>query len=169
MEKHHYWMVAIAFFVVAAPCERLCAQATPTVLNCDARKVTYSAFDASFGDKIVVRRTRRTDLLSAPSERKFSPQRTKWIVLKEPNFTKPGPWTTTVSVSGLSSDDPSLELSFVDHASGGAEAEWLNEKLLFVRVWWGRIVSTDLILNIEDMTFPYREMADYGDFIQSCK
>jgi hypothetical protein len=139
------------------------------LLGCDENRVAYSEFDASFADKIVVRKTRGTDLPPMPSEKKLTPQKTRWLMVKKPNFMKPGPWTTTVSIGGLNSDDPMLELALIDHASGGAQVEWLNEKLLFVRVWWGRIVSTDLILNVEETTFPYREMANYGEFVRPCK
>lgn len=29
------------------------------------------------------------------------------------------------------------------------EARWINEKLVFVRVWWGRIAGTDLVIDAE--------------------
>ncbi len=35
---------------------------------------------------------------------------------------------------------------------------WINEKLLCIRVWWGRICGTDLIFNVEQERFIYREM-----------
>jgi len=62
-----------------------------------------------------------------------------------------------------------LQLSFQDHASGGSSVQWLNEKLLFSRVWWGRIYSTDFILNVEKEQFIYREMAHYGEMIEPCR
>ncbi len=61
-----------------------------------------------------------------------------------------------------------LKLRVVDHASGGVQVQWLNEKLLFVEVWWGRIASTDLILDVSTKTFLYREMAEYGEMVQPC-
>lgn len=169
MKRLCSWLIVVAFVVVAGSFERLSAQITKDLRSCDPQNVTYSAFDASFADKIVVRKPRNSDLQAPTGEKKFSPQRTRWLIIKEPDFMKPGPWATTVSISRLGSDSPTLELSLIDHASGGTQAEWLNEKLLFVRVWWGRIVSTDLILNVEEMTFPYREMANYGDLIQPCE
>ncbi|MSP37119.1 MAG: hypothetical protein EXR70_01335 [Deltaproteobacteria bacterium] len=32
---------------------------------------------------------------------------------------------------------------------GLAEVKWINEKLLFMRPWWGRIAATDLIYDVE--------------------
>jgi hypothetical protein len=168
VKKCYVRLIAFTLITVAAPFELLSAQATKDLASCDAQKVIYSAFNASFADKIVVRKATSIDLPVPTGEKKFSPQRTRWLVVKAPNFMKAGPWVTTVSVRGINSDNPLLELSLVDHGSGGVQTEWLNEKLLFVRVWWGRIVSTDLILDVEQMTFPYREMANYGDFTQPC-
>jgi hypothetical protein len=169
VKRRYSWLIAVAFIVFTSPLGLLSAQATKDLPSCDAAKVTYSAFDASFADKIVVRKARSTELPVPTGEKKFSPQRARWLIVKEPNLMKPGPRPTTVSVSGTNSDSALLELSLIDHANGGTQTEWLNEKLLFVRVWWGRIVSTDLILDVEKMTFPYREMANYGEFTRPCE
>jgi len=32
---------------------------------------------------------------------------------------------------------------------GLSEVRWINEKLLFLRPWWGRIAATDLIYDVE--------------------
>lgn len=40
--------------------------------------------------------------------------------------------------------------------------EWINEKLVFVRVWWGRIVGTDMIFDVEKQEFLSREMVYDG-------
>jgi len=32
---------------------------------------------------------------------------------------------------------------------GLADVKWINEKLLFMRPWWGRIAATDLIYDVE--------------------
>ncbi|HKH21457.1 MAG TPA: hypothetical protein VKB53_11355 [Gammaproteobacteria bacterium] len=32
---------------------------------------------------------------------------------------------------------------------GLANVKWINEKLLFIRPWWGRIAATDLIYDVE--------------------
>lgn len=45
----------------------------------------------------------------------------------------------------------------------------MNEKLLFMRVWLGRIVSLDLILDVEKGTLTYSDEANYSDLIQPCE
>ncbi len=61
-----------------------------------------------------------------------------------------------------------LKIVFKDHASGGVRVSWLNEKLLFLSVWRGRIASTDLILDIETSKYVYVEDADDGTPILPC-
>ena len=39
---------------------------------------------------------------------------------------------------------------------------WINEKLVFIRIWWGRIVGTDLIFDVEKQKFLSREMVYDG-------
>lgn len=45
---------------------------------------------------------------------------------------------------------------------------WVNEKLLGMRVWWGRILGTDAVVDVESGDFVYREMVHDGvlDFQQ---
>jgi hypothetical protein len=40
-----------------------------------------------------------------------------------------------------------VEAVFRDHGNTFS-ANWINEKLLFVQVWWGRIASSDIILDV---------------------
>ena len=44
----------------------------------------------------------------------------------------------------------------------GISAEWISEKLLFMRFWWGRIAASDFIFDVERETFIYEEMMEYG-------
>lgn len=53
------------------------------------------------------------------------------------------------------------------------EVRWVNEKLLFVRVHWGRIQASDLIIDVEQGTLLLHELADNGQiaweqFQQAC-
>jgi len=60
-------------------------------------------------------------------------------------------------------------LTFVDHGNGGVSIQWLNEKLPYGSVGWGRIVSTDFVFDVERKGFIYREMANYGELVQPCQ
>ena len=44
----------------------------------------------------------------------------------------------------------------------GLSLRWINEKLLWIRVWWGRVLGTDAVLDVESESFVYREMVHDG-------
>ncbi|HKQ37634.1 MAG TPA: hypothetical protein VJ063_06110 [Verrucomicrobiae bacterium] len=72
-----------------------------------------------------------------------------------------GPWTTRLYIFDLANPWQCLVIAARDHANGGVQYEWLSEKLLFVRCWWGRIVSTDFLLDIDTARSVYIEDANY--------
>jgi hypothetical protein len=78
---------------------------------------------------------------------------------------KNGPWNSYIYVFGNQAKPLRLKITFRDHGNGGVRVNWLNEKLLFIQVWWGRIVSTDLILDIDSSKWLYSQNANYGNII----
>lgn len=52
--------------------------------------------------------------------------------------------------------DHVVEIEFVE-LFGLSEVRWVNEKLIFMRPWWGRIAATDLIFDVEREKFVYAE------------
>jgi hypothetical protein len=135
--------------------------------GCDTAKVQYSPVEDKYMDNIKVQAVTE---LQAPdnAEKQFSPQKTIWLYADQPDYQKNGPWTTTVIIR--SSDGHTLrKLTFLDHGSGGVKLEWLNERLLFGRVWWGRILSTDFVLDVQNREFIYQQNAYYGDLMEACE
>ncbi len=58
-----------------------------------------------------------------------------------------------------SEQDEWVRLSFenLDHLD---TPHWINEKLLFVRAWWGQRVATDVVLDVENARIVSSEMAE---------
>jgi hypothetical protein len=100
------------------------------------------------------------ELAGLPAHR--SAHSTAFYVMRHPDTTHPGPWTTTIYVFGNKARPLHLKIEATNHISAGVRASWINEKLLWLQVWRERIVSTDLILNIETAQFLYGEEANYG-------
>ena len=97
-----------------------------------------------------------------------SPQGTKSFVMREADFMHPGPWSTVSYVFGNRAHPVRLRISFRDHGSGGGHAQWLNEKLLFADVWWGRFASTDLLIDVDTSKILYVQDADYSRIAMPC-
>ena len=134
-------------------------------LSCDETRVTYEAHQPT-ESQFRVERVPPTVKPQGGTLNK-SPYGTRWLSQNDPDQTKDGPWSTTIIVGDRKGT--SLKLTFPDHGNGGVHSDWLNEKLLFTRVWLGRIVSLDLILDVEKGTLIYSEEANYDDLIQPCE
>ena len=70
---------------------------------------------------------------------------------------------------GNPSGGPILRVTFLDHASYGVRPPWLNEKLLHIRIWWGRILATELALDLETGKPLYVEDANFAEFLGPCE
>jgi len=138
------------------------------LLKCESARVHYTPFDDSFSGRIQINAPGRSETQLSTGDKVFSLQHTRWLTQALPDTTKPGPWTTRVYV-GEGESGPDVELRFVDEGSGGVSVRWLNEKLIFGEVWWGRIGATDFIFDLEQRKFIYREMAHFGELIQACR
>lgn len=102
----------------------------------------------------------------------LEPQRslhgTAAFFLREPDTSKPGPWSTTLYVRGNIARPVAFSMTIRDHTNGGVRARWLNEQLLFVQFWRGRIASADLILDVDSKRFVHQAAADYSILSEPC-
>lgn len=163
-------MSAAAVAVLALAVERPAAPSQPvTPAACEDRLVAYSPLGEYARARIGLERTPRAAAPAGVGERRDSPQGTRWLVAVEPDFTRPGPWTTVLAVSGYPTGAELLRATFRDHGSGGVRTTWLNEKLLFVQVWWGRIASSDLVIDVDRGALQVAEDADLAAFLGPCE
>ena len=68
--------------------------------------------------------------------------------------------------------DHLVEIRF-SNLFGLSEVRWVNEKLLFMRPWWGRIAATDLLFDVEREQVIYAEAVTDGtlahrQYLESC-
>jgi hypothetical protein len=144
-------------------------QTPPPTAGCaDLDLVEYTAPQSELFKRIVITQDVPPLQELAKLKAEFSPLGTARFFLSKPDFTKPGPWTTTVYVGGNTARPLTVAVRFSDHASYGVKAQWISEKLIHFNVPWGRIVATDLILNLETRDLLYAEEANYGSFLRPC-
>jgi len=65
-----------------------------------------------------------------------------------------------------------VDIEFVE-LEGLSDVRWLNEKLIFMRAWWGRIAATDLIFDVEREKVIHAEWLTDGSlarqqYLESC-
>jgi hypothetical protein len=81
----------------------------------------------------------------------------RWLVEERPDTMQNGPWNTQLYIFNTVDIDHCVRVDVIDHVRGGVEHTWLNDKMLFVKIWFGRIAWTDFVLNAETGRFDYIE------------
>jgi hypothetical protein len=137
----------------------------------DTDVVTYEPMSARSRQHISIERMAAEAALPAgmgklPKEK--SVQGTAWFYAERADFSKPGPWTTTVFVESNRARPVRLRLTFQDHGNEAVHAIWLNEKLLFIECWWGRFAASDAVIDVETGKIIYAEDAYYGQIGVPC-
>lgn len=80
----------------------------------------------------------------------------RWLVEEKPDTMRGGPWNTQIYILDQAVTNRCIRVALVDH-SGRVDHTWLNDKMLLVRVWFGRITWTDFVLDAETRRFVYIE------------
>lgn len=75
-------------------------------------------------------------------------------------MTIKGPWNTVIAV--FNERGFHILIRLLDHSNPDVIVTWINEKLLYINVWWGRIIGTSLIYDVENEGFIYKEMVHDG-------
>src|SRR5208282_3694002 len=122
-------------------------------LACDEARVTYGAHQPLASEFQIARAPRTLK----PGTLKKSTRGTRWLSQNDPDFTKNGPFSTTIAVGDR--NGALWMLTFPRHGNEAIQSDWLNEKLLFLRVWLGRVVSLDMILDVDSGVLVYSEDA----------
>lgn len=81
--------------------------------------------------------------------------------------TKPGPRSNSIEVFRLRGEAAAWQIDLPE-LHDNASLEWLNEELLFIRAWRGRIVSLDLIFHLGTGKFVYAQEANHGRLTAPC-
>lgn len=55
-----------------------------------------------------------------------------------------------------------IKISFTYYANFGVNTKWINEKLLYTRIWRGRVVALDIIYDVEKESIMYSENTHDG-------
>lgn len=156
--------VLLAIFMAAASslmCGCSTLSSSPSVRS---PPVSYSPVSRASLKRLSLRQTTLDDSSAARIRalaRTNSPWGSRWAACEPADMTRGAPWTTRLYIFTGEDVRHCVEIEARDHANGGATFEWLNDRVLFVRCWWGRIVSTDFILDAETTRLIYIQDANY--------
>ena len=126
--------------------------------------VSYSAPSRDSLERLTIRRVTIDDSAVAriaTFSRTNSPWGSRWVACEPADTMHDGPWITRLYIFTEADNHRCVKVEARDLANGGVDYEWLNDRALFVRCWWGRIVSTDFVLDTETARPVYIQDADY--------
>lgn len=121
-------------------------------------RIYHSAFDEEFKNGIIISRVKvkYNDQL----KKELSPNNAYWYHVQSAAYMKPGPYTTDILIYN---ERPYLiSLKLEEHSQYEPKIVWINEKLLYVEVWWGRILGTYIIFDVEKEQVITKEMIHDG-------
>ena len=116
-------------------------------------RVYHRPFEDEFASRIILDHCTNR---AATAEHRLAPNKAYWFALIQPDRTKSGLSHSEVLV--YTERDYLLRVGLRD-VHYFDDIGWISEKLLRLRVWWGRICATDLIVDVERELIIYREMA----------
>ncbi|MEM6428409.1 MAG: hypothetical protein AAF708_04145, partial [Deinococcota bacterium] len=117
----------------------------------------YSTFDPAFEMQLSLSRipVSSVDSLEKSFETTTSPYESGQFWLEAADFTQPAPWHSTLFIQ---QGDKVLSLYVRNHANVAPQATWVNDELVHVRLWWGRAVGSELLIDVTRNDFLYRRM-----------
>lgn len=162
----HVWrdMSAALGLMIAAPIMAIAAEGWPGLPpDCWAEpRMVHSMQDLGDLWQRNTRITTRQD--GKPSQGHVSPNKGYAFVV---DGSRP-----SARITIYAEKDHVVDIEFAE-LFGLSDVRWLNEKLVFMRPWWGRIAATDLIFDAEREKIVYAEtLTDgtlaYRQYLESC-
>lgn len=123
-------------------------------------RLYHLPFDERFADRIRIAKSAWPSKLLQHHD---SPNQAYWFGVIRPDAIREGPWDTKVFVDN--EGDRPIQIDVVNHNNYPVEIRWINEKLLYIQVWWGRILGTYLIYDVEKEAVLAKEMIKDGRYL----
>ena len=160
--------------VLASLCLTCTTLHAEPLLSCDKLVVQYSEpnlvpLDRHVSVRSISGRPAEVPEETDPEFKPRSPHNTAaFIRTRVADTMHPGPYSNSIQVFTTRGAPLSWQIDIVD-LKDNVRLRWLNEELLFIQAWWGRLVETDLIFNVGTGKFLYTREAYFGPWVQPCE
>lgn len=117
-------------------------------------RIFHSTFGA--GKRIAITHTKITNDIE---KHHYSDNKAYWFSLVKPDQMQSGPWSTIIKI--FNERDYLINIKLTDHI-WNAKVKWVNEKLIYIEVWWGRVLGSYLIYDVEKEMIIIKETVHDG-------
>ncbi|WP_370308849.1 hypothetical protein [Sinimarinibacterium flocculans] len=150
---------AVVALALALACSDGYSDAWDAPRQLDDCVTTYQDEEGGIGDLDVgLTDTRPTEMPGGAVEEAKSPQGTGSLITHGFDTTRTGIGRVVVAVQPRGGK--ATYLSFDPARS--VRARWLNERLVYIQAWWGRIAASELVFDSLERRFLYRKLAHYA-------
>ena len=165
-------MKALLALFMACIFPTITAKGETPLIPCSDLSVDYSAPELTKDGIVVTKLSKAPTKVIEEADRAFKPHSPQGTAafnrVHIANTMKAGPWNNTIQIFTVSGPKHAWQIDAHD-IRDNVTLQWINDDLLFIQVWWGRIVSTDSIFQISTGTFIYQQEANYGALTQPCE
>ena len=102
----------------------------------------------------------RIPTIEVESEKSFSPNGAYWFSVINPDYSKS--MIRNVQIDIYNERDYLISLQLLEIGNYVIHTNWVNEKIIYVRAWWGRVLGVDLLFDVETEQIIYREFVNDG-------
>ncbi len=120
-------------------------------------RLYFTEFDRSFEKNIKITRIK---LIDKGFVKNFSQNNAYWFVIVEPDFNNEGPWSSEIYI--FNEREYLIKIVLKEHSSYTPEVFWINDKYLHIKVWWGRVLGSIFIYDVEKERIVIKEMIHDG-------
>lgn len=127
----------------------------------------HTRFERRYDERIVISREK---LMPQPTRKVLSPNKAYWFTVNpdfEPNPATPSLYSfhndPDVPIYVFHERDYLIKILLRDrYPNFVLDIRWVNEKLLFIQVSWGRVLGTCFLFDVEREEIIYKEMVNDG-------
>lgn len=157
MNIRHLGSLVLALFLSAAAAGAEAQSSDyPTVEKWTEPRIFHEPFRPEFESRVAIHSRRVFPETLPDGERVRSPNGGYWYLLVTADFSNAAPWSSQIYVYNDRVDLLQVELR--NHGNASPQAHWINEKLMYISVWWSRVLGSYMILDVERGVFVAKEM-----------
>ncbi len=120
-------------------------------------RIFQTPFDDHWADRINIE---KIPLKEFQNDKVFSPNKAYWFSVIEPNSINSAIRDAQINIYNERDYILCINLLQLNHYQ--ITTNWINEKLIYIDAWWGRVLGVNLIFDVEKEIFIYKENVNDG-------